>query len=282
MNTTPPFNRKSGARKPGRASPCTYGGSRWLGMSASLGLLWSRHGDDRVGETPVDPEIGIVVRHAQLVLGVVVPVDQVQETQRGRGRRTRGPLPAGCRHRADALRSARAPGSRHGSGLTDEGRAGRPSPHPRARTSSRPASGGSGARRAIRPPSRSGWPGPCPAVRATTPSARARRRCPGGPRARRAQPRQRRRCWLRGRSRARACEGTRGYGPGRSPQGWASRTVAPSRAEVTVSPLAPTSPAARSSIRSSMSSSWDGSWWNSTRCAAPDFSARSTAKSTVE
>src|SRR5919108_2741908 len=55
-----------------------------LGVSAP-GVGAVALGHDGLGHPPVDPELGVVPRHAELVLGVVVAIDQIGHGDVGQG-----------------------------------------------------------------------------------------------------------------------------------------------------------------------------------------------------
>ena len=147
--------------------------------------------DWRPGEAPVGGDLGIVPRHAELVVRVVVAVDEVGD--RHVGERREAVRDAGRDVDAavivDAVGASRGrwTGSRRPSANRSAGRGARPGPDRTARTSSRPGSGGSAARRCSRPGGRRGSSGSSRGHSGSTRAGTSRRTSRARRRARRAR-----------------------------------------------------------------------------------------------
>ncbi len=190
----------------GGRRPAGHAGGPSRSSTHRAGFDRSRLGQDGLGDPPVGAHLGIVPRHAQLVVGVVVAVDQVGDGDVGEGaeavgharRDVQAPVVVLARRgtggAAEVGRPGRALGGRTGPQVVQH--------HPRPAGGHVPVVGLVEVVRAGRPPSRPGGRPGCPGPSATSPGptrpGRSRRRRPvrrrSGP-GRRPRPRR----WRRGR-----------------------------------------------------------------------------------
>ena len=163
------------AEKPGRMSS---------GISERRGFALSR--PERIGcarESPVGRDLGVVPRHAELVVRVVVAVDEVRDRHVGE----RGESVRDAGRDVDAAVVVDAVGAHAavdrerravGRATRSAGRGARRGPGRTARTSSRPGSGGSAARRCSRPGGRRGSSGSSRGHAGSTRAGTSRRTSP--------------------------------------------------------------------------------------------------------